>query len=250
MSYLIIGGDSSIGKALKAATGGYSTTRKKAGYFLDLEDPDMAKLPKTDIAIVCAAMTDKKECESKKDVAFRINCTNTLTLCNTLQEQGTHVILLSTDAVFGNSYYGYTKRCLEKALDLGEATVIRLSKIITKDFSLFEEWYVKFKDNKKVFAYDNLYVAPIYIDYAINGIVKIAESKRKGIYQISARDKVNYYQMALHMAGNLDTLVKNTFYKDADEFTLMGTRRFKYLTKEDIPSSFNAIDQWVKNYEN
>lgn len=252
MKYLIVGGDSKIGNALYHAVGDFYTTRRKdgSGYFLDLEDPNTAKLPKTEIAIICAAITNKEKCEKEKDKAFRINCANTLTVCNKLQEQDTRIIFLSSDAVFDNSHYGYTKTCMEKALDHTKSTIIRLSKVITKDCQLFKDWYEKLNKDIPIRGYYNVYTAPIYIDYVVDSIIKIAESERKGIYQLSASNKVSYYKLAQYMAKKLDKkgLVKKQF-GDSEEFTLMPTKRFQYLTKEKAPSSYNAIDQWIKNYE-
>lgn len=257
MRYLIIGGDSRIGQELNRKLKGkvYTTGKKnKSKIFLDLKNPDMKHLPPVDIAFMCAAMTNKKECEENKEYCFRINVTNTLYVCKDLLDVKTKIVFLSSDEVFGNSYYGYTKKCAEKGLNLQNVSIIRLSKIITKNFPLLKDWYTKLKDDISLVAFSNLFVSPIYEDYAINSIISLANMKSDGIFPLSASNNISYSDIAYHMADRLRkpyNLITTAKYKNTNNNNIvMNTKYTAKLLKSPVPSPYDAIDKWIEDYEN
>lgn len=235
-SALIIGGNSTLGTALKFALPNHGVevfaTSRNPGeeFFLDLAgDPtSWPELPQCEVAYLCAAITKLDACENDPKATAFINVTRTSEIAKRLHAQGSFVVFLSTNHVFDGSKphrrydeptcpineYGRQKVATEKAvLEMGNSAVLRLTKIITTPFPMFEQWKQDLRAGKKVQAFDNLGVAPTTLGLAVDALREVGNAKKAGIWQLSAPNDVTYYELAVAIAkkvGAEPTLVEAT----------------------------------------
>jgi dTDP-4-dehydrorhamnose reductase len=225
---LIVGGDGTIGRALrrKLTEQGLTvivTTRRPGvvadgAVFLDFTMPQ-GDLPRVDVAVICAAMTRFNECRDKPELAWQINVAAPAAICENLVSQGTRVIFLSTSAVFDCrqprvnaaeptvpcSVYGRLKAAAERQiLALGErATVLRLSKVLSYENGVLPRWIGELKRGDSIEAFEDHGFCPITIDDAVDGIVALVMGGHSGIYQASGSDDISFAEAARHLAFRL-----------------------------------------------
>jgi dTDP-4-dehydrorhamnose reductase len=226
---LIIGIDSAIGLALAntLVTRGdivCGTTRRDPPIspyptmFLDLAAPDAvrADLPAADVAVFCAAMARFAECRAAPDRAHHVNVVIPVGLGHRLLAGGSRVVLLSTSAVFDGrrpcrrpdeptcpkSAYGWLKAEAEKEFLApgAAASVLRLSKVLTPEMSLFTGWIAAFGQNRPVRAFTDLYFCPLSMSDAIRALLAVIDDGAGGIYHVSGSDDIAYSDAARHLA--------------------------------------------------
>jgi len=242
MKSLIIGADGTIGRALAAALVErrdfvWTTTRRAASanpstVHLDLASSDVyaMDLPKADVAFFCAAITGFAACRENGALARQVNVTAPAILAGRLVAVGTKVVLLSTSAVFdwraphvpaGNppcpiTVYGKLKADAEKAFsEFGPAaSIVRLTKVLTSDDTLFKGWIDALNRKQLVTAFSDHHMAPITLRDAVATLLAISGGSESGLFQISADSDISYYNAALHLASRLG----------ADPNLVIGTR--------------------------
>lgn len=129
---LIVGVDGMIGSALYAEAKRQEldvvgTTRRVSGLdrigwrvnglaYLDLVRKTFAP-PKADVAFICAGIVGYKHCEGNAE-SWRVNVDGTIALIDTLLEQGSFVVFMSSDAVehMPSTAYGLQKAAVEAFL--------------------------------------------------------------------------------------------------------------------------------------
>ena len=218
MNVLIVGGDSSIALeylSLLQNIETYITTKNGTrGFRLDLcelesLDPKLLRL-EFDIAIVFAAMTNISECENKPDLAQAINSNAIISLHNVLNVK--HWVLLSTNAVFSGkqevtaidtphcpfNIYGKTKANMEDYFfkHMNSSSIVRLTKVVTPKFTFFEELMKKVKAEMGVEVFNNMFLSPISLSQVANFLVALTVNPIGGIYQLSGKQDVSYYEAA------------------------------------------------------
>jgi len=263
MKFLIIGGDSEIGRELEKYLLDinhtvYSTTKRpytENKIFYDLLDPINIEHPEVDVAFICAAITGYDKCDADFGLAKEINVNCTTELCSKLIRNNIKVVYLSTNAVLETplSIYGYTKARAEKnILELSnDSIIVRTTKVLTKGFPLFYNWYKDLVRHEPIKALADLYFCPVYIDYLIKSILLILDKKEKGIFQISSYPSISYYEAAQHMANTMPRS-QNLIMRQTNpclseqETAIMNTDRFEKLTELPAPSPFVMINEWIK----
>jgi len=225
---LIIGGDGFIGKNLRHALETenrivYATTRKTNTndiYFdLSISDIKNVKFPVVDTVFICAGLTGFKKCQDNIGLAQKVNSEAPAKLAEHFSQQGAHVIYLSTSAVFDcnhskirsdfckspKSVYGKTKSEGEDLiLKVGEkTTVLRLTKVVHENLSIFRKWNNYLKKQKNIQAFVDLYFCPITIEEVINSLTIIAEKQFSGVYQVSGESDISYYDAAIELAHTI-----------------------------------------------
>src|SRR4051812_5739880 len=113
MHILVIGGDSAIGApfVVAALPGQHTisaTTRRRETVARDRVHLDLAddcavaaiELPRCDVAFFCAAVNGFSLCREDPELARHVNIDSTSILIDRLLAQDTHVVLLSSTAVF------------------------------------------------------------------------------------------------------------------------------------------------------
>lgn len=244
-SALVVGGDGLIGRALFSALRAsgvevISTTRRKnpGEIQLDLGMPlNVAQLPRCDVAYLCAAISRFGACEQNPALAKLVNVTTQLELARHLFLEGTHVVFLSSNAVFNGvddapaedahpsptSVYGQLKFEAERKLKAlacqysGTLSIIRLTKVLSKDLPLISNWFLNIRAGQKVDAFSDVTVSPISLKYILDGLTLCGYLRHNGIVHLSGEDELSYYDLVKELAGSIgldSSLVQATKSKE------------------------------------
>lgn len=222
---LVIGVNSQIGSELfkklkKESYNVYGTTRKAEKteedfLYFDLSKPNFdTDLTKYDCVVICAAITNIAQCESDPDTCEQINSINTIALIDKCVKSKCFVIFLSTNAVFDGkkpfykhtdttgpvSKYGEFKLTVEQYIqDLpsNSACVLRLTKVISDNTPLIQNWKTDAESGKLIKAYSNRFISPVYIKDVIDSIFLLINHKQNGIFQLGGSEEISFYEYAI-----------------------------------------------------
>lgn len=225
---LVVGGDGLIGAALArhlARSGPVlSTTRRHAAGpmrpFVDLaEASTIPPLPPGATAWLLAAVTNQAACRADPVSTRRINVEHVADLARTLVGGGAFVAFASTNLVFDGTrpfcpaaaalspigIYGRQKAEAEtRLLALGPSVaIVRLSKILTAATPLIAGWIAALKAGRPIAPLSDLICAPIPLGFAVDALVRVGESRRGGIFQLSGAQDVSYADLAFALARRL-----------------------------------------------
>ena len=277
-SALIIGKDGLIGTALSALLRSkgirvYGTTRREpaaSDIFLNLSDRSLAdiELPRTDVAIICAAANGFAFCRANQDYAQRVNAEAPRILARKLTARGSRVIYLSSSAVFDFSRphvdaasphcpttgYGRSKAAGEEnVLAAGElATIVRLTKVVAPTTPPFGQWLPKLQAGHMVTAFSDLHFCPIPLDRVTDALLAIAEANLAGTFHVSGAADIDYLSAAKHLAARMrvdnsriacDSAAAHGIPKEEiAAFTSLDTVRYTSLTGVQPLEPFDALD--------
>lgn len=176
MDLLIVGGDSSIAKCYinfcknNFLNFEYTSRRKNSldnALFLDLKDPDFKVFNKKrfDFTVFFASIANIDFCEKNKKESYLVNVENTQKTLHEVSKVSKRVLFISSNCVFDGkkpfvtihdktnplNEYGKQKLEVEKwmRLNLSNASVLRLSKVIHPYFNLINEWKNKLDKKKR-----------------------------------------------------------------------------------------------------
>lgn len=173
-----------------------------------------------DFIINAAAYTNVDKSESERELAWKINVKGVEYLSETARVLDSHLIHISTDYIFdGRSgpytendtpnplgYYARTKLASENTLKISgcKNTILRTNVLYgTAKFSRpdFVKWVVEsLRANKEIRIVDDQINNPTFIDDLVQGINKIVELRREGIYNIGGNEFINRYEFTLMIA--------------------------------------------------
>ena len=192
------------------------------------------KLENFDSAVLCAAVTNLRECERDPKVTSQINISAQITLTKALLDTGTQrVIFLSSNRVFDGesantskfakysfkTEYGRQKaRAETELLKLGRAVrVIRLTKVLAEDNPLLRGWVSKLTSGREVKAFVDVMVSPVTLDDTVKVIAEVVEGQSESVTQFSATDEISYFEMAKFVAKFLQVDVSLVVAQNAVE---------------------------------
>ncbi len=187
---------------------------------------------KPDAVINTAAMTQVDDCETKRDLCWQLNVNSVEYLiegCQQLQQAGhtPFLVHLSTDFIFDGaagpyneeaeanpvSYYGESKLAAEKALLASDIqwsiarTVLVYGITEAMSRSNIILWVKKsLEDGKTIHVVDDQWRTPTLAEDLAMGCFLMADKKINGIFNISGKDFLTPYEMAIKTAKyfNLD----------------------------------------------
>lgn len=190
-----------------------------------------AELPPADVAFFCAGLTGFSECEAQPETARLVNAIAPAALAARLAGRGTRVVLLSTGAVVrrggarmpgalqqrADSVYARSKgEAEQRFMALGRsASVLRLSKVLSPNSSLFNGWICALSQGLRIAAFEDLRLSPLAAGHAVEALIAIAEHRADGLFQASGAADISYADAARHLARRLgvpETLVDVTTY--------------------------------------
>lgn len=244
---LIVGSQSAIGQELvkfyqRKRQISWETTRHHEllngqRIFLDLSgNLNQFTLPSNSIkiAFICAAVTSLKKCRIDPVKSRQVNVEGSIALAKQLVNFGVFVVFISTNLVFDGlkplaksndpcapqTEYGRQKLEAEsELLKLGDmVSIVRLSKVLPPDFSLFQDWIRSLKDRKEIYPFADMFMSPVSLTFAVDVLSKVAEMQIPGIFQVSAGKDISYADAALHLARNLsldEKLIKPVSYRES-----------------------------------
>jgi dTDP-4-dehydrorhamnose reductase len=277
MRVLVVGGDGLIGNALtqaftKRGDVVTATTRRPRHddnlLFLDLRDSKQVILPRVDVAIFCAAVTSFERCRTDEPLARQTNVTGTFALAQRLVDEGAHVILLSTAAVFDfqsphiaaeapvrpSSAIGKIKAEAEKVFrEFGTlASIVRLTKVLTPETALFVNWMASLWQHQRIVAFTDHHIAPLPLNRVTSDIITLCEDRPSGITQLSGARDISYFDAARFLARRMK--VDEAYVRDARaiesdiptgeicRFASLDGARLVKLTGREMPDPYDVLE--------
>ncbi|MEQ9300358.1 MAG: NAD(P)-dependent oxidoreductase [Cyclobacteriaceae bacterium] len=192
---------------------------------MDITDADQVmsvmSSEKPDVVINTAAMTNVDQCEDDKEGCWKMNVTAVEHLVQACQETGAFLLHLSTDFIFDGvhgpykeedeahpiSYYGDSKLAAEQrimdspirwaiartVLVYGIAHDMSRSNIIL--------WVKKnLEERKEIFVVNDQWRTPTLAEDLAEGCYLIASKQVEGVFNISGKDLLTPYEMAIKTA--------------------------------------------------
>jgi dTDP-4-dehydrorhamnose reductase len=229
--FLLVGGDSEIGKAATAHLRGrvLATTRRPPGagdarIALDLAGDLTAWEPPPGVTSACllAAMARLADCAKNPEGTARVNVTGTLALAERLIARGVHVLFISSNQVFDGatpkvsadapttavSEYGRQKAQTEAALRAHMArgapvAILRLAKVVSPQTALLRDWTAALKAKVSIRAFHDMTMAPVAAETVVRAMAALMEARATGIFQLSGPRDVTYVDAGLFLAERL-----------------------------------------------
>ena len=196
---------------------------------LDVTTPDAVETLLTaydpDVVVNCAAVSDVTECDEDRNRAWAVNARAVRTLAKQCRSVGARLIQLSTDFVFDGkrgpyeedarpdpvNYYGRTKLAGENALrefDFLDWAVVRTVLLYGTEKDLSRSnvvlWMIdRLSEGKPLRVVDDQWRTPTYVRDLADGIVRLIDRDRTGIYHMSGREMVTIHELARTVADVL-----------------------------------------------
>ena len=174
-----------------------------------------------DVVIHTAAMTNVDQCETEKEECWKLNVTATEYLLEAAEKQGSFFVHLSTDFIFDGaagpyteeaeanpvSFYGWSKYAAEKLVIHSKVkwAIARTILVygIAHDMSRSNIiLWVKnsLESGKTINVVNDQWRTPTLAEDLADGCILIASQRAEGIFNISGKDLLNPYQMAVMTA--------------------------------------------------
>lgn len=198
-----------------------------------------------DVVIHTAAMTNVDQCETDQENCWELNVDAVSYLIKACEGVGAHLVHLSTDFIFDGesgpydeeaqpnpvSYYGESKLAAEKLLieskiSYGIArTVLVYGIAYDMSRSNIILWVKKsLEDGKEIKVVDDQLRSPTLAEDLAMGCYLIAQKKAKGIFNISGKDLLTPYDMAVKTAEFFDLSMATMERADASTFSQTAKR--------------------------
>ncbi|HET9487738.1 MAG TPA: SDR family oxidoreductase [Chryseosolibacter sp.] len=192
------------------------------------------RLTKPDVIINTAAMTQVDDCELEREACWKANVTAVEHLVRTCAALHIHLVHVSTDFIFDGShgpldenaipapvnYYGESKLAAEKVIQNSDISWAILRTVlvfgITNDMSRSNIvlWVKKSLEQKKnIQVVNDQWRTPTLAEDLAKGCYLAAKKRARGIYNISGKDFLSPYDIAIRTADffKLDkSLIKAT----------------------------------------
>jgi dTDP-4-dehydrorhamnose reductase len=213
-------------------------------HLLDITDPksvdDVIDQYKPEVIINTAAMTQVDQCETQRDVCWKSNVEAVGNLVRAARRNNTHLIHVSTDFIFDGTqemldetavpnpvnFYGESKLAGEQVIRESDISwcIIRTVLVfgVTKDMSRSNiVLWVKnsLEQGKTIQVVNDQWRTPTLAEDLALGCYLAAKKKANGVYNISGKDYLSAYDIAMRTADffKLDkSLIKET---DSTRFT-------------------------------
>ena len=173
-----------------------------------------------DVIINGTAYTNVDGCESEKELSWKVNVTGIENLVKYVKGCKSQLIHISSDYIFDGtdgpyhetdlpnpiSYYGKTKLAGENAIVSSDIdyTIIRTNVLyVPTEYGRpdFVKWIVTSLQNKeKIRIVNDQINNPTYIEDLVSAIVKIIETKKKGIYNIGGSELLSRLEFTYKIA--------------------------------------------------
>jgi dTDP-4-dehydrorhamnose reductase len=198
--------------------------RMLAYHQLDVTDRnavrDVVLAVKPDVIVNCAAFVNVDEAEHDRERAWRTNVNAIEYLIEAARKADARIVQISSDYVFDGTktpyaetatpnplnYYGRTKLASENALKSSgvEYVILRTGLLFgveehhRKNFAM---WVIQsLRTGAQIDAYIDLFGSPTLVDDAALATVRLAESRKQGIYHLAGPEMISRYDFAVRIA--------------------------------------------------
>jgi dTDP-4-dehydrorhamnose reductase len=280
MKILVIGASGLVGSAIYETLidqyeviGTYNNFKienfKKLNLSDQIETNSFFKHNKFDVIVCCSALTNVDYCEENHDESFLNNVITVRNLLNSIQNQNTKIIYISTDYVFNGesgpykeedltdpiSIYGKHKLMAENLISDNSINnvVIRVTNVFGPEMRSknFLSRLLNYKGTEELFLPIDQYATPIY-SFDIGQLVnRILESNNKGLYHLGGYEYLSRQDIAdLFNHYSKDKIKYKTFvtsnsFQAATRPLLGGLRNLRL--KKDFPDfKFTTIQMFIE----
>jgi len=250
---LIIGADSNIGRYLNFFLKRnfpfikiFNTSRRKYtnNTFLDLEYPENFIVPEhVEFAFFLSYLGGISFARENKDETYNINVTNTKKILQTLKSNNIHLIYPSSNLLLNskkNIEYISQKKEIEDYIEntYEKSIIVKSGKIIHPNFLLFDSWALKIKQNKKIYAFDDMYISPNWIFDYLELVCRLCESRFTGKILFTSNGKISYYNVAIMIANSI---------KDDGQNLVLPVNSTTMIHADDIADALTVSDKDFNN---
>ncbi len=212
---------------------------------------------KPDVIIHTAAMTNVDQCETERELCWEMNVNALKYLVSACESTGSFLVHLSTDFIFDGekgpydenavprpiSYYGESKLAAEEVIFASKInwaiarTVLVFGIVADMSRTNIILWVKKsLEDGKNINVVTDQYRTPTLAEDLAMGCWLIAKNQAKGIFNISGKELLTPYDMAIKTA--------NFFNLDKKLITKADSRTFSQPAKRPPRTGF-IIDKAV-----
>jgi len=198
-----------------------------------------------DVVVNCAAVSDVAACEENRNRAWAVNARAVKRLAKHCAERRARLVQVSSDFVFNGkrgpydenarpdpvNYYGRTKLAGENALrevDLSDWAIVRTVLLygVGRDLSRSNvvRWMIdRLAAGEPIHVVTDQWRTPTYAPDLADGIARVVERDKTGLYHISGREMVTIHELAETVAdvfgfdASLVTPVASDYFEDAVE---------------------------------
>lgn len=206
---------------------------------------------KPEVIIHTAAMTQVDDCEVQREKCWATNVTSVELLAEACQWYNTHLVYVSTDFIFDGShgpldenekpapvnYYGESKMAAEKIVQVSSLTwsILRTVLVygVTPDMSRSNiVLWVKnsLEQGKAIKVVNDQWRTPTLAEDLAMGCYLAAKKKAKGIFNISGKDFMSPYDIAIKTA--------DYFKLDKSLITATDSNTFKQAAQRPLTTGF------------
>ena len=225
---IVAGATGAIGRALTArlrdegrhVIGISRTADGRDDVRLDLTVPSSSwpAWPAADVTYICIGAGGLEACERDPAGTRRVHVEAVAAVARHAAAAGSRVVFLSSSHVFDGTWpvartmdprrpqtaYGRQKAEAELAVRAQPgAAVLRCSKILGPGDPRLAAWRAELLAGRPVAAFDDLNAAPLWIGDAVTALIGIGDAREAGTFQLSGRDAVSYFSIALALATHL-----------------------------------------------
>jgi dTDP-4-dehydrorhamnose reductase len=197
------------------------------------------------VVVNSAAVSDVTECDENRNRAWAVNARAVKRLAKHCQSAGARLVQVSTDFVFNGkrgpyderarpdpvNYYGRTKLAGENALravDLSDWAIVRTVLLYGTAMNLSRSnvvlWMIdQLSSGETIHVVNDQWRTPTYVPDLADGIARLIEREKTGIYHLSGREMVTMHELAETVADvlNFDSAlidpVASDYFDDAVE---------------------------------
>lgn len=230
---LIVGVDSQIGAALYNKLQAdnryrvFGTSRRarptqisEGLLHLDLSDenPRLHTHEQFNHVVFCAGMTNTAYCDAEPKVCHKINVEHTSKLIQGFSETGSHIVFLSSNAVFDGSKsfysthdlpspannYGRFKLEVENYFNSDpNVAILRLTKVITSSTPFIKRWNEALNKNTSIKVYENRLISPVRVADVVESISLLLARRSSGVFHFGGMEEISYADFAKqHFSNN------------------------------------------------
>ncbi len=283
MKILITGGDGQLGSdCLKVLHRKYDVLAVDLKE-LDITNPDAVEETvrhfTPDVLINCAAYTRVDDCETERELAWKVNVDGPRNLSLSVGKTGGKLIHISTDYIFNGkkphnepyeendateplSYYGRTKLeselVIQKLID--SHIIIRTAWVFGVNGHNFLKTMLKLALNnpgKEIKVVNDQYGSPTWSYRLAQQIDKLIEIDGQGTYHATSEGYCTWYELAVYflekmgVEHHIDPCSTNEYPTPAvrPKNSILENKRLKQEGINLMPRWQDGIDQFVKNFK-
>ncbi|MGA1111815.1 MAG: NAD-dependent epimerase/dehydratase family protein [Ilumatobacteraceae bacterium] len=160
----------------------------------DIRTIDRVPSTSQGVAVICAAVSGIRQCDTFSQWSHEINVEHTLRVGKLLREHGWNVIMLSSQAALHpTTEYGQQKKDVEDAWTYGP--ILRLPKILHRDHPVICSWKHDLSRGRPIYAYTDASIQPITVADAVEAM-RVASTLRFDHVLEAPGEPTTWYDLA------------------------------------------------------